>query len=437
MIVQTISEDPQSASCPNISYLDYRGPVASANPTGSPFAGGGGRMDNNSDGHMMPPPMPPQGMMGAGGGGGGGGGMPGGMMPPHGHHGGAAGGMPPGGMMQGGGGHGGGGGMMPPHGGNMMAPSVFNNIGNGMHNLNLNSGAAGMAAAGGGGMHTTMSAFDSMRASLRNSGYNDHSIEEIVGAVSVLANYGLFGFSLNLGGLGIHQSPPQGALGNLTNVMNGQQGHPGGAGHQGHAGAGGHQQMPMGGGGPNMMNPAQRGAGDGNPPIFGPVGSTTTTKAGGDTGDSPGGSFYANAGGGQPMGGDPRMAGSNGESWGPGGFNHGGGNGPSNFSGMNQNSFGLGTGISNEMAGNEETMSKEIEVGEHIVGAILGPGGKGIIEIQNCTGANIQISKKGVFAPGTRNRVVTISGSPRCIQNAEYVIRQRISMEERSRSARQ
>ena len=41
MIVQTISEDPQSASCPNISYLDYRGPVASANPTGSPFAGGG------------------------------------------------------------------------------------------------------------------------------------------------------------------------------------------------------------------------------------------------------------------------------------------------------------------------------------------------------------------------------------------------------------
>ena len=46
MVLNKIMEDPQSASCPNISYADFKGPVASSNPTGSPFAGpqGEGRM---------------------------------------------------------------------------------------------------------------------------------------------------------------------------------------------------------------------------------------------------------------------------------------------------------------------------------------------------------------------------------------------------------
>ena len=38
MILKKIVEDPLSSSCPNISYQDYKGPVASSNPTGSPFA---------------------------------------------------------------------------------------------------------------------------------------------------------------------------------------------------------------------------------------------------------------------------------------------------------------------------------------------------------------------------------------------------------------
>ncbi|PAA80669.1 hypothetical protein BOX15_Mlig024663g1 [Macrostomum lignano] len=42
MIVAKIAEDPQSASCPNISYSDISGPVASAYPTGSPYALSGG-----------------------------------------------------------------------------------------------------------------------------------------------------------------------------------------------------------------------------------------------------------------------------------------------------------------------------------------------------------------------------------------------------------
>jgi RNA-binding protein Nova len=64
----------------------------------------------------------------------------------------------------------------------------------------------------------------------------------------------------------------------------------------------------------------------------------------------------------------------------------------------------------------------ELQVGEHIVGAILGPGGKSLLEIQHFSGANIQISKKGIYAPGTRNRWVTISGTPNAISTAQYLI---------------
>ena len=34
MIIEKIVEDPQSSSCPNISYADATGPIPSANPTG-------------------------------------------------------------------------------------------------------------------------------------------------------------------------------------------------------------------------------------------------------------------------------------------------------------------------------------------------------------------------------------------------------------------
>ncbi|TPP59893.1 RNA-binding protein Nova-1 [Fasciola gigantica] len=38
LILAVIAADPQSASCPNLSYHDVRGPVASVYPTGSPYA---------------------------------------------------------------------------------------------------------------------------------------------------------------------------------------------------------------------------------------------------------------------------------------------------------------------------------------------------------------------------------------------------------------
>ncbi|GBP49852.1 RNA-binding protein Nova-1 [Eumeta japonica] len=63
-----------------------------------------------------------------------------------------------------------------------------------------------------------------------------------------------------------------------------------------------------------------------------------------------------------------------------------------------------------------------------------GPGGRSLVEIQQMSGANIQISKKGTFAPGTRNRIVTISGTQTAIGNAQYLIEQKIQEEELKRT---
>ncbi|GLV43374.1 pasilla [Carabus blaptoides fortunei] len=107
---------------------------------------------------------------------------------------------------------------------------------------------------------------------------------------------------------------------------------------------------------------------------------------------------------------------------------------------INNNSFGLGTGqmaVLSKSPTPAELGAKEaknVEIAEVIVGAILGPGGKSLIEIQHLSGANIQISKKGIFAPGTRNRIVTITGTPNAIGAAQYLIEQRINEEEVKRA---
>lgn len=65
----------------------------------------------------------------------------------------------------------------------------------------------------------------------------------------------------------------------------------------------------------------------------------------------------------------------------------------------------------------------------------LGPSGRNLVEIQNSSGATIQISKKGIFSPGTRNRIVTISGQPNAIARATLLIEQTIQMEETKRAS--
>ena len=54
------------------------------------------------------------------------------------------------------------------------------------------------------------------------------------------------------------------------------------------------------------------------------------------------------------------------------------------------------------------------------------------------SGADVQISKRGVYAPGTTNRLITIKGSPREVKSALYLVQQKIQekQEERARSGR-
>ncbi|KAH7669561.1 K Homology domain-containing protein [Dioscorea alata] len=63
---------------------------------------------------------------------------------------------------------------------------------------------------------------------------------------------------------------------------------------------------------------------------------------------------------------------------------------------------------------------------EHI-GAILGRGGRNIMEITQTTGTKIKISERGVFLPGTNDRKVTITGSRDAIAAAEDLIKLKIT----------
>ncbi|XP_053671150.1 RNA-binding protein Pasilla [Anopheles nili] len=113
---------------------------------------------------------------------------------------------------------------------------------------------------------------------------------------------------------------------------------------------------------------------------------------------------------------------------------------------INNNAFSLGnpSALSAQTLGSlsksptpaEVSASKEknVEIPEVIVGAILGPAGRSLVEIQHISGANIQISKKGIFAPGTRNRIVTITGQPNAINVAQFLIEERITQEETKRA---
>nr|ABC86135.1 nova [Paracentrotus lividus] len=93
----------------------------------------------------------------------------------------------------------------------------------------------------------------------------------------------------------------------------------------------------------------------------------------------------------------------------------------------------LGGGITMAADPQKESIL-ESEVPETLVGAILGKGGKTLVEFQNLTGAKIQISKKNEYVPGTRNRRVTITGPVTAAQNAHFLIMQRLAQEEQNRA---
>ncbi len=79
---------------------------------------------------------------------------------------------------------------------------------------------------------------------------------------------------------------------------------------------------------------------------------------------------------------------------------------------------------------------EELKVHENIIGAILGKQGRSLMDIQNNSGAKVEVSKKGIFCPGTQNRLVTISGTKEAIRIAKFMIEKRIIEEQSRRETR-
>ena len=237
---------------------------------------------------------------------------------------------------------------------------------------NFVGGAIGGVNAGMNNLNLNLgrNSMEQMRMVIRNNGYGEQAADEICGALLTLANYGLLD-ALSSSSMAVtNMSGPDRTMASLLGILAG-----GGNSAAGNLIA-------------NSIAAAVNSSKESGT-VFGPLGSTTTTMSAVD-----GETAY-------PFG------------WGRGNNSDG------NF-------------VSGADKG--ETISQDIEVGEHIVGAILGPGGKGIVELQRLTGTSIQISKRGVYAPGTQNRIVSVSGPTGCVQQARNLVQQCITREEAKRS---
>lgn len=408
MIVTKIVEDPQSGTCLHVSYADVTGPVANFNPTGSPYA----NASNSSMGasNASNPNYSSNGSL------------------------------------------------------NSMSPTLNNNF-NGIQsggNNNTNMMPFGFQ---GNNSNTSTQMIENFRGMLRACGYTEEAVNEICNAMATLASYGMLGLGLGingmissghlLGGLGMTAGnsagcgmPPMGSPGQNATLF--PQGPPPGAPSGMH---GGHHSLTnsSNGGGANGSGSAGH-LSSGN--MFGPIGSigmgmgsghnsfanhhNSPTSSGGGVGGRPDrlqmndGSVF------EPFRASPSLTSST----------------PSMSMGNigNNNSFGIATGLHSpgslrksptptdhqSPVGGADGMTKfELEVSDNIIGAILGHGGKLLVELQRLSNAIIQISKKGTYAPGTRNRIVTISGQSNAVQTARHLIERQINEEESKRSSQQ
>ncbi|XP_047114148.1 RNA-binding protein Pasilla isoform X1 [Schistocerca piceifrons] len=269
----------------------------------------------------------------------------------------------------------------PMHSGTFSSTASLNTTVGGMllNGLNLSLNLGSPTA----GTSLTTQLLEHIQVVLRGSGFSEQATGEITAAMSTLARYGILGMGLGLAGAGTAA---------------------GGSGPAGYLGADAPASAANGGG------------------AFGPIG---TVSAIGSPSPTPRSTdrFGCPSDGYDPF---RRQASSP---------------GVASPASLNSNSFGLGTGgaVSPLLKGagvdlKADHKKVDVEISESIVGAILGPGGRALVEIQHLSGASIQISKKGTFAPGTRNRIVTISGTPNAITNARYLIEQRVSEEEAKRA---
>ncbi|XP_036218126.2 heterogeneous nuclear ribonucleoprotein K homolog isoform X3 [Bactrocera oleae] len=148
-----------------------------------------------------------------------------------------------------------------------------------------------------------------------------------------------------------------------------------------------------------------------------------------------------NFGGGNPGGGFGGNQMNSGGNFG-GGMNQGGGfGGPINNNGMGSVGGGMGSagaggfgpgpnnngpngGNSGNLPnGHDPKNSTQVTIPKDLAGAIIGKGGGRIRRIRNESGAYITIDEP---LPGSTDRIITISGNPKQIQMAQYLLQQRL-----------
>jgi len=274
------------------------------------------------------------------------------------------------------------------------------------------SSAGGATGGAGSKLHTGMipnhPSFAMLRYSLRFCGYTESSIEEVVSAVYTLASYGF---------LSLAEGSPDGAMdpSSLATML-------------GMATASFNYQYPENTSSSDTM--ASYGV---------PAGTSVPTSANYAMTVSGFNNNSANTS--MPYGTYPGFMNSNTGCYGQNSayqfYGHGGYN-PANYSGSGSIAPPPPPpppSTTTEAPKTADTVTHSFEIGEHIVGVLLGPGGRSIIDLQTWTGATVEVSKKGVFAPGTRNRIVTVTGSAPAVQSATYFIKQCIDHEEMRRAS--
>jgi RNA-binding protein Nova len=74
-----------------------------------------------------------------------------------------------------------------------------------------------------------------------------------------------------------------------------------------------------------------------------------------------------------------------------------------------------------------EPIAVKLGVPETKIGSLLGRGGKNLTELQALSHTKIRISQQEEFIPGTKNRIVTITGTTAEVEHAKHLVRQCLS----------
>ncbi|SPP73839.1 heterogeneous nuclear ribonucleoprotein K isoform X1 [Drosophila guanche] len=291
-------------------------------------------------------------------------------------------------------------------------------------NRNGGAGAAGAGGAAGGG---NGGGFGGNAGGGRGSGGGGRGAERF-GAGAGGAGVGVGGGG---GGMGQRDNPfinpwANGGGGDVD----GFGGASGGAGGFAGAGFGGGSGGPFGGGGSFGNNGFGGGPGDfgGNNGSFGQSQGSNSLPSLGNFSQSQGGSnslpslgsFGQNQGGNSSLGnglgggsanngGVGALGGANGA-----GFNAGGGSNGGN---------GSPNAPTNVPQGHDPNNSTQVTIPKELAGAIIGKGGGRIRRIRNESSAYITIDEP---LPNSNDRIITISGTPKQIQMAQYLLQQSV-----------